>query len=132
MRRHRDTDRFTVRLGSDLLDPLTGELIEAPVFATSRHYRQIVAGLEDRRRFSFPFSMPPASVRRSDRQLVVNYSTNVHGRATFHGLKFSVPERVALCAKRKIRREVMFAKGVGGGRGKRRPYRRNDLTEIGC
>lgn len=125
--------RSRIIVGGDSYDPVTGELfVPAPVhFASSLHYRQLVANMEDRRRHVFNVWSPPRAVRRSDARIVVR-SSKVLGRATFSGLKFSVPERVALCAKRKIRREIMFARGHGGQGGAKRSYRRNRFSGIGC
>lgn len=126
MARSRDHNR---RLG----DATVNAFEPAPLhLASSRHYRALIAQMEDRRRFTFDPLSPPVAVRRSDRRVVVSASS-AHGRSNFHGLKFSVPERIALCAKRKIRKEVLFAfKFAGRGGAKRKAYRRNFWSSIGC
>lgn len=43
---------------------------------------------------------------------------------------FSTPSRVVVCVRRKRRREVLFARGVGGGRV--RPGRRSGTSGISC
>lgn len=126
--------RNRVNIGGTLVDATTGEIfVPAPVhLASSRHYRSLIAQMEDRRRFAFDPFTPPVSVRRSDRRIVVRSSV-VAGKSTFGGMKFSVPERVALCAKRKIRREIMFAFGRSGGGSRRKPFnRRNYWSQFGC
>jgi len=79
--------------------------------------------VDDRRRFH-PLGdlRPPGALRKSARKLV--------GFKDFR-LRFAVPELVVPCIKRKIRREVIFAKklrkkGSGGSR------RRNIWSEIKC
>lgn len=48
------------------------------------------------------------------------------------GLQFAVPEKTAVCVRRKTRREVIFAKRKqGGGRGRKRPTK-NWFSKIGC
>jgi len=84
-----------------------------------------VRSLEDRRLFHPErFRRPAASVLRTDRSV----------REVFRGkravMMFSVPKRVSICVRRKERREVLFAKGKGGG-GKRHP-RRNYWSSVSC
>lgn len=87
--------------------------------------------LEDRRFFhpDKPFQSPRA-VYRSDTRMVVKESANVR-RSTSRQVQyytpsmhvgFSRPDRVAICVRRKVRRQVLFAAGAGGKkvrRGKR-------------
>lgn len=47
-------------------------------------------------------------------------------------LKFHNPKKVVTCVRRKSRKEVLFAKGVGGRKGKKRPPKRNWRSEIKC
>lgn len=47
------------------------------------------------------------------------------------GLRFMVPERVAICARRKVRKEVMHALGRAGSGGMRKP-RRKWFSAISC
>lgn len=90
--------------------------------------RAIVRALEDRRRFHPLRSLrPPAAVQRSDRRLV-----ETKPATRFGGLfSFAVPPRVAICVRRKERREVLFArrkmrKGAGAQR------RRNKWSDVSC
>lgn len=90
--------------------------------------------LEDRRQF-YPGVFKPAS--RLDRGkrafLTMPGSTkkSVRIRSKFsHIVKFEAPQSVLVCVRRHRRREVLFAKGKGGG-GKR-PPRRNAFSDISC
>ena len=89
--------------------------------------------LEDRRTFhpDGQFRLP-ASRYRSDVRLVPKGSSHARGksrsvRSVLYSappvpVGFARPDRVAICVRRKIRRQVIFASGVGGGkvrRGKR-------------
>lgn len=53
------------------------------------------------------------------------------GRFLPFGLSFAQPDKVALCVRRKTRREVLFAKGKGGGGRRRRP-RKNWFSKVSC
>lgn len=99
-----------------------------------------IAGLEDRRLFHPdrlpaadrrpPLAWPRAAARvipRPGRSTRPPYSIRP-GKLT---LAFQVPERVSMCAKRQIRRQVLFAKRKGGRNGMRRS-RRNFWSQISC
>lgn len=99
---------------------------------------RMVASLEDRRQF-YPGPRPPASVDRRSRRMVVAApkAKNLTGRMDqwlSHRLAFALPENVAICAKRKIRREVLMAlkpfRRKGGGGGSKR--RRNEFSDVRC
>lgn len=49
-----------------------------------------------------------------------------------HGLSFSAPKTVALCVRRKRRKEVLFAKNKTRAGAKSRRRRRNWFSAIGC
>lgn len=53
-------------------------------------------------------------------------------RTVPHRLEYENPFGVITCLRRKLRREVVFAIGHGGRRGKKRQHRRNDRSEIEC
>lgn len=44
---------------------------------------------------------------------------------------FQEPHKLPICIRRKERREVLFAKGVGGSRGLRKPTR-NEWSDVSC
>lgn len=118
---------------SELVDPLSDD----PLLA-----------MEDRRFYSpdrYSYAMKWAS------DVVVSYPRNVVSKALYEGipgvrlanraktyveagLAFRDPERVAVCVRRHIRRQVIFAlslhRRIGSGRGKRR--RRNLASAIRC
>lgn len=48
------------------------------------------------------------------------------------GLQFADPRRVLVCLRRKIRKEVLFAFGVGGQAGAKKKPRRNVASDISC
>lgn len=101
--------------------------------------------VEDRRRYHPLGSMAPAATlsRRDQRRLVekTQHVGREVRRASFDPfaswvmpaakLGFAVPKKVAVCVRRKQRREAMFATGKsGGGNSSRR--RRNQFSEIIC
>lgn len=48
------------------------------------------------------------------------------------GVQFANPRRVVVCVRRKIRKEVMFALGVGGQAGRKAKPRKSAGSEISC
>lgn len=113
--------------------------------ALARAYRSYIASLEDRRLWNpEPFLPPaPASQTRAARRLVIMprrrspssvgpLSARLTAPQSVIGaaIGFAQPSRVAICVRRHSRREVLFAKGVGGSkvrRGKRNPW-----SEVQC
>lgn len=107
--------------------------------------QNFVARLEDRRLFHPDLlptrgARPPASVFRAARVLVERSRTPRRSLGAFRPargfqpgrLSFAEPDLVSLCAKRKIRKQVLHAKGkTGAGVRKRRP-RRNFWSSISC
>lgn len=91
--------------------------------------------LEDRRLFSPDKSVRgPASIRRQQARLTqpVRRAKNPHRPSPLHALPaFHMPERVALCVRRKIRKEVLHAFKVAGKSGLKKP-RRNFWSKVKC
>lgn len=89
--------------------------------------RAIVRAIEDRRRFH-PLGLrrPAGSMLRSDRRLVEQAPPRKRG------FSFAVPNRVAVCVRRKTRREVIFAKRLNGKGAGARHRRRSYYSDIGC
>lgn len=88
--------------------------------------------LEDRRQWH------PDGARRAAKafnrwapRVVVPKWAALGGAAVTAKLAFTDPSSVAICVRRKIRREVMFARGHSGRRGQRRP-KRNWFSTIRC
>lgn len=99
-----------------------------PVFVSPVSTFSPILALEDRRQFhpDGPFRLPAARYRSST-QLVPKGVA--HGRPVSKGqirpvlhyappqsIGFTRPSDVAICVRRKTRREVLFAIGAGGGR----------------
>lgn len=122
----------------------SGDPPGSPVFI-----RSAIASIDDRRQwYPAPFR-PAAALPRAAARLVVAPSRRdplveaLRRRVGFRSperwvsskVAFAVPERVALCAKRKIRREVFFAEKLfkrGGRGGSKRPRRRNEFSDVRC
>lgn len=87
--------------------------------------------LEDRRLFHPESFDAPAAAISDAADTVLRPSKARPGRPQFSPrIGFKAPDHVATCVRRQIRREVILAKGRGGGR-HRRP-RRNWRSEIEC
>lgn len=67
-------------------------------------------------------SRPFVAAPRAAARLVVNGS----------GIQFKSPRGVLYCVRRKLRREVLFALGVGGQAGRKNKPRLNAGSEISC
>lgn len=88
---------------------------------------QTLYELEDRRTYRPDYSVrAPASQRRRDARLIQDPTQSNLRRITFAN-----PTHVAMCLRRKIRREVLHALKVAGGKGFKKP-RRNAWSDIGC
>lgn len=48
------------------------------------------------------------------------------------GLRYADPRRVINCYRRQLRREVIFAVGHGGRKGRKRQYRQTNESHIKC
>lgn len=85
--------------------------------------------LEDRREWHPMRSLrPAAALQRGSRRLVI---ARKRSKVLPHKLQFAIPKQVAVCVRRKERREVILAMGKGGG-GKRKPPRRNLWSAVKC
>lgn len=65
------------------------------------------------------FSSRPARIVLSDE---VGPDRRIRNRQTKASIAFDAPERVVLCVRRKMRREVVLAKGIRAGRRRRRSF----------
>lgn len=90
--------------------------------------------LEDRRSFHpAPAIRPAFSSPRSTSRIVVRQRPS-QGRfpsQTKGILSFEVPNRVAICVRRGVRKAVLHALGKAGKRGQRKP-RRSAFSSISC
>lgn len=92
--------------------------------------------LEDRRRFHPERDLRPALSFFSKPRLVIRKARKAPLRSRLtafsglsHRIGFEVPKRVAICVRRKERREVIMARGGGGSR---KAKRRNFWSSIEC
>jgi len=93
--------------------------------------RQEVLDLGDRRFFHPERELAPAASRtRNDRRLVARSVVDYPGASWRRPERFNVAGQVAICVRRKTRREVLFAKKRGGG-GNRKP-RWNEWSDVKC
>lgn len=100
-----------------------------PVLNGLARARAIVRAIEDRRRWDPLGGLHPAgALERSSRALVENLPAGPRVASRF---SFAVPNRVAICVRRKTRREVLFAERKTG-KGAKAPRRRNRWSDIGC
>lgn len=111
----------------------TLSLIRARLFEAHRLSNTFLRELEDRRTFSPEIARPARGVRRDATRLMVSPNVNKPVKATEMptvptGVQFADPRRVAICMRRKTRREVIFARGSGGGR--KRKHRRAKWSEF--
>lgn len=91
-----------------------------------------VLDLEDRRQYHpEDYYRPARSVTSEDRNVNVKTPAKKFSPALPFGLQFAVPDRVAVCVRRKQRREVLFAKGRGGGGRRKRPHK-NWHSKVSC
>lgn len=101
-----------------------------------------VLTLDDRRTFHPDgFFRPAVSSVRGDRSVVERQfgpqfighriNNNTKPSRSFYAFGFKVPERVAVCVRRKSRREVLFAKRHTG-RGARSRKRFNYWSDVRC
>lgn len=86
--------------------------------------------MDDRRLFHPQGSLRPAgALSRGARRLVVAPSVST-APGDFSRIGFAVPKKVALCVRRHVRRQVLLAKGRGGGA--HRPPKRNYWSDVEC
>lgn len=95
-----------------------------------------VSLLEDRRRFHPQRDLRPAASFFTKPRLVIRKARKAPLRSRMtafsgfsHRIGFEVPKRVAICVRRKERREVIMARGGGGSR---KAKRRNYFSSIEC
>lgn len=93
------------------------------------------APVEDRRVFhpAGPVNRPVFSSPRSAARVVARQrpSSPYFPSQTKAILTFDVPNRVSICVKRKVRKQVLHAVNKAGKRGQRKP-RRNFWSSISC
>lgn len=93
--------------------------------------RRVVTDIADRRRFHPMGPLRPAGglTRNSTRLKIA--PAQKRGKLPSR-ISFNIPKHVAVCVRRKIRKEVIFASGKGGKGGRKAPYRRNYWSDVRC
>lgn len=131
-RRSSRTGRDHNTIATTLVVPRVRALPVSPVFvpvAPRPRLRFPTSTFEDRRQWHPERAARPAlSSPRSAARLVARGHVRDQTKAI---VAFAAPDRVAVCVRRRRRREVLFARGVGGRRGLRSP-RRSFYSGISC
>lgn len=120
--------RRTHRDGRDLTTPIANATPTPKFIPKPLHRLEPIRSLEDRRLFHPEKQYQPARAARVAHRRIV--PTKTHQALLPKKLQFNVPHKVAICARRKIREQVLHAlrkTGKGGGRG-----RRNFFSTISC
>lgn len=120
--------------------------LDVPLYRPSSRYEYpSLTDIEDRRRYGFSVLTPPRTLTVGPVRTVVKRSVSNPDRfarfrprpVTFssplpHRVAFEAPHRLALCHRRKTRREVIHAlKLTGKGAGARR-RRHNEWSQVSC
>lgn len=120
------------RIGRDVSTPSLPALLSPPLVARVPRIGPLrlssLSLLEDRRSYhpegrlftKRPFLSQPRSASRLVQRSWIG-----------HNVAFANPEHVAVCVRRKARKQVLHAKGVAGRKGLRRP-RRSSASGISC
>lgn len=114
------------REAADFANPLEGLLTDPNLTRSGR-----LTAIEDRRQWTPGRFTIPKTARHVARLVMAIPSTrskSFPGRQEVY--RFAVPQQVAVCARRQIRKEVIHAKGVAGKR-VRRP-KRNAWSSVSC
>lgn len=93
--------------------------------------RAVLRQIEDRRRFSFDRFKPAKTFGGTLAKTAMRSAPTKRKMPV--GLSFADPKKVVICHRRQTRKEVIFARGSGGGSGKRkRNVKRNNYSNISC
>lgn len=88
--------------------------------------------IEDRRTWYPTRVRPAATLSRLDQRRIVERSRNSFESFPSLHLGFEVPRKVAVCVRRKTRREVILAlKKAGAGAAQKR-RKRNEYSDVRC
>lgn len=94
--------------------------------------RTVLQMLEDRREFYPSVVRPPKGFFKAATRLVVPHAKQSRFSWPTAAVGFAVPRKVAICVRRKQRREVLFASGVGGSRRRQRKPRYSYYSAVEC
>lgn len=98
-------------------------------------YRVDLRLIEDRRTYTPELARPVVgiSVSRGPARLVAKQNPAYKAPSQTKALvAFAEPKKLALCVRRGIRKEVLFAKGVGGSKKPQRAPRKSEFSDISC
>lgn len=135
-RKNTHTDeRDTSDIASEPLQKLLRPQIQhtAPVVHPSptKILKNTLRQIEDRRTYHPQGAQRPArSLERSQHRLVIPQKKNAPRLS--NRVQFDAPKRVLICIRRKIRKEVLFAKRKTGKGARARRHRRNYFSEVTC
>lgn len=87
-------------------------------------------GVDDRLRPSYRKYSPPRTIYGFPAPVRTRFNPYAP-KVNYARYEFKVPGRTAVCVRRSMRREVLFATGRSGG-GKRRRPRRTEASSISC
>ena len=120
--------RRSQRTSAKPVRSLTVRLSRPPVYVPRREYRDI----EDRRRYH-PLKLfaPPKLFSGKPARVTVQRVRRRRSVVPI-GIRFLNVERVLVCARRKERREVLFATNKTGGGVRRKKPRRTPFSEVSC
>lgn len=137
-------DDFSVArdLADDTLELVRGSLLES--IERSSAIRSPLSEVEDRRFYHPAGALAPARSSRRHFSPVISIGHRQPARdrspprsraffapAAVEVMGFKAPRHVAICVRRKIRKEVMHAAGIAGGKTSKR-RRRNSHSNIWC
>jgi len=132
--RKRQRTRDIPTIASDTLSSLL-----QPEYVAVRSVSSWLQDIDDRRMFHPLDEFRPAKsvMYRDATQLVVPNVNKPQKQSNLlsslpASVQFNAPHSVALCVRRKRRREVLFARGVGGGRQWKRRARWSEFSEVKC
>jgi len=129
----RDTSDIASDHLSELLRPSLKIKHTAPVAHPSptKILKNTLRQIEDRRTYHPQADKRPArSLNRSQHSLVIR-DKKTSPRLS-HQVQFDAPKRVLICIRRKMRKEVLFAKSKTGKGARARRHQRNYYSEVTC
>lgn len=101
--------------------------------------------IEDRRMYHpETYTRPVMTFSRRDQRRIVHKAQHISNNLPKNGLRsplvasgwskvgFAVPKKVALCVRRKVRREAILALGLGGAGARQKRRKRNYWSTVSC
>lgn len=126
--KHAPRDPFVITSPAPISVP---DLFRLRPHPTPPRSGRVLADIEDRRTFHPARVRPSRTPRQVARVLMALPSpAKKNARLSREIVSFKLPKSTAVCVRRSIRKEVIHAKGVAGGR-VGRPHR-NAMSRISC